>query len=37
MDQITALDDSIERFSRTADGLEHQIAPLPESRLKLRT
>lgn len=35
MDQITQLDDSIERLSRIADELELQIAPCPTSRLRL--
>ncbi|MFK0271165.1 hypothetical protein [Pseudomonas asiatica] len=35
MDQITQLDESIERLSRIADELEQQIAPCPASRLTL--
>ncbi len=35
MDQITQLDDSIERLARIADELEQQIAPCPASRLRL--
>lgn len=35
LDQITMLDDSIERLSRIADELEQQIAPCPASRLRL--
>lgn len=37
MDQITQLDDSIERVSRIADELEQQVAPCPASRLRLVT
>lgn len=37
MDQITQLDDSIERVSRIADELEQQVAPCPVSRLRLIT
>ncbi|EJT85969.1 hypothetical protein OSW16_17935 [Pseudomonas putida] len=35
MDQITQLDDSIERLARLADELEQQVAPHPASRLRL--
>lgn len=35
MDQITHLDDSIERLSRIADELEQQVAPSHASCLKL--
>ncbi|MEC4024901.1 MULTISPECIES: hypothetical protein [Pseudomonas putida group] len=37
MDQITQLDDSIERLARLADELELQVAPCPASRLRLIT
>ncbi|EKT4503541.1 hypothetical protein IAE39_000566 [Pseudomonas sp. S37] len=37
MDQITQLDDSIERLARIADELEQQVAPCPASRLRLIT
>jgi len=37
MDQITQLDESIERMSRIADVLEQQVAPCPASRLRLVT
>lgn len=37
MDQITQLDDSIERLARISDELEQQVAPCPPSRLRLIT
>lgn len=37
MDQITQLDDSIERLARIADELEQQVVPCPASRLRLIT
>ena len=37
MDQITKLDDSIERLARIADELEQQVTPCPTSRLRLIT
>ncbi|GJB77188.1 hypothetical protein KAM380_016530 [Aeromonas caviae] len=35
MDQISVLDDSIERLSRIADELELQVAPCPASMMRL--
>lgn len=37
MDQITQLDDSVERLASIADELEQQVAPCPASRLRLVT
>ncbi|ESW39082.1 hypothetical protein O164_14180 [Pseudomonas taiwanensis SJ9] len=35
VDQITELDDSIERLASIADELEQQVAPCPAPRLRL--
>ena len=37
MDQITQLDDSIERLAHIADELQQQVAPCPATRLRLVT